>query len=172
MKAKSELIGNNETPQGAIPIYDIHGEEISPEWAAEFRGFFWGEGSLTSVRGPARATPSPIVSIGLRADDQAVLEQFKQRLGGRIRQEPYRDGSGKFISRWVVIRAKDLVRIHLVLSSSPTGLTFNKCRQLRVWGRMVVMKADRVKWTRHIPEERDALRAMHDELHRLKLWGS
>lgn len=145
MKTKSELDGNVETPAettGEVLIKDINGEPIDPIWAAEFRGFFWGEGTLAmqvqNHQGHYRSI-SVAASMGLRSDDAAILTAFQERLGGVLRTEHYRDGSGKTITRWQVGTAADNLRIAALLES-PTGLPFRKARELVLWRRAVEIK--------------------------------
>lgn len=79
-------------------ILDIHGEPIEPVWAAEFRGFFLGEGSLeigqinhsvTTRRGDKvyqyqAKQLRPRARLIQRDDNRAILEAVQARLGGNI----------------------------------------------------------------------------------------
>jgi hypothetical protein len=132
-------------------LQDIHGEPLDPIWCAEFRGFFWGEGSLNiSMHQPLAKRQPQLnwvgysyhiqVSIGLRADDGDVLREFQRRLGGTLHQENYRDGSSKTILRWQVSTIRDCIRVGAILANSPTGLPFNKQRQLALWREAAAIK--------------------------------
>ena len=74
-------------------ILDVHGSPISPEWAAEFRGFFWGDGSI-EINTLHRTRPDgtrwtgfrPRLRIGQRADNRAILDAIQARLGGNVWQ--------------------------------------------------------------------------------------
>jgi hypothetical protein len=54
--------------------------EVDPYWAAEFRGFFYGEGYI-DIQGPTQNW-RPIITINLRADDEQLLRVICLRLGG------------------------------------------------------------------------------------------
>lgn len=185
MKAKSELGGNAERlaeMANLSPILDVNGEPIDPIWAAEFRGFFWGEGTLNMIGGQPHRNEYPNrhwgrhsfsiqASIGLRSDDRAVLTEFQRRLGGKLRIEPYRDTSEKTITRWVVATAKHCLRIAHLLES-PTGLPFRKARQLEVWQKAVETKlrAGATAGSRYSNEDHAFMLWACQELRRLKEW--
>lgn len=66
---------------------------LDPLWWAEFRGFFFGEGSvmfrnqktLTSFGNPtSRRKLVPLLQISVRRDDHLVLEDVHQKLGGQF----------------------------------------------------------------------------------------
>ena len=58
---------------------------VNPELAAEMRGFFFGEGHIDLVRqGKTTRAVSPRVRIGLREDDKAILEVFRDSFGGSL----------------------------------------------------------------------------------------
>lgn len=79
-------------------ITDIHGEPIDPVWAAEFRGFFLGEGSLeigqithntSTAKGDkvyrySKVQLRPRARLIQRDDNRAILEAVQARLGGNI----------------------------------------------------------------------------------------
>lgn len=60
----------------------------SETWAAEFRGFFMGDGSVVFGRIHYREDGSfnltPILTIGLRADDAALLQEIHRVFGGSL----------------------------------------------------------------------------------------
>lgn len=64
------------------------GHPLDPLWAAEFRGFFFGDGYLSIARnGKNRAdrpSYSPIAQIVARADDAEILHDIEQKLGGGV----------------------------------------------------------------------------------------
>lgn len=186
MKAKSELGGNVEMSAETSdigPLLDTSGAPIAPIWAAEFRGFFWGEGSLIvrSNRPLAKRFPhvqwkgysySISAGVGLRSDDGAVLIEFQRRLGGVLRRETYRDGSGKTIDRWQVSATTDCLRIARVLES-PTGLPFNKARQLVLWREAVEIKLSNgsTSGSRYTPEAAERMRVLEETLRDLRKWA-
>ena len=62
---------------------------ISPLWAAEFRGFFWADGSAgmnrrqyTNKGGVRYPIYYPVLRIELRADNGPLLEHIKSVIGG------------------------------------------------------------------------------------------
>lgn len=167
-------------------ILDIHGEPIDPIWAAEFRGFFWGEGTIAILCGrPDANRPTKsgkprqmahysiaiTASIGLRSDDAALLYELQRRLGGQITLENYRDGSGKTVTRWKVGVAADNLRVARLLES-PTGLPFNKAKQLTLWRKAVEAKlrAGGTPGSRYVQEDRDFIVYAAQELVRMRKW--
>jgi hypothetical protein len=192
VKTKSDPGGNvgtlAETASGGPTIEDIDGEPIDPIWAAEFRGFFWGEGTLAiqvmsrTLRSGAtiKSGTAIAVTIGLRDDDAAVLEAFRAKLGGVIRTEKYRDGSARTIRRWQVGSAPDVLRVAMLLES-PTGLPFNKARQLALWRRALDLKIEAGKNTNHAPhalhgsryrpEQRAEMLSIEAQLKALRKWA-
>lgn len=73
-------------------VLDIHGEPIDPVWAAEFRGFFMGEGSIMILNitrsrilkstGEKERHLRPSAALCLRADNVEVLRGIQAKLGG------------------------------------------------------------------------------------------
>ncbi len=59
---------------------------IDPLWFAEFRGFFYGEGCVyirsQSYKSRNRKSLAPVLEIGLRKDDSALLSDIHATLGG------------------------------------------------------------------------------------------
>ena len=187
MKAKSEPgrnVGTLAEMTSGGPILDIVGEEIDPIWAAGFRGFFWGEGTLGMTARLGNPKVNPLIkwvrhsiavtaSIGLRSDDSALLVEFQRRLGGRLRTEPYRGAdSRKTITRWTVGTAQQNVRIGRLLES-PTELPFSKARQLSVWRRAVETKvrAGAHSGARYSDEDHAYMVWAAAELQRLRRWA-
>lgn len=73
-------------------LIDIKGTPIDPIWAAEFRGFFFGDGFLGIVRnGKSRWTGEISMTaraqITLRDDDSDILLAIHARIGGAITRE-------------------------------------------------------------------------------------
>ena len=128
-------VGRNDQP----PVIDINGEPIDPIWAAEFRGFFWGEGTLAVQRVSNKNNKtrdkwysfSIQATIGLRFDDAPLLCEFQRRLGGRIRvEQPRKEGLNPIV-RWAIGKAKDCHRVGQLLSNGI--LPANKAKQLNLW---------------------------------------
>lgn len=72
----------------ATPL-DVNGEPLDPFWAAEFRGYFFGDGYLGIVRnGKDRRTGLPMntarAQITTRDDDAAMLHDISAKLGGKV----------------------------------------------------------------------------------------
>lgn len=69
---------------------DISYTDIDPIWAAEFRGFFYGDGAALLSRQPIkdtnRAVYRPKLMISLRADNYSLLEDVQAHLGGSLDQ--------------------------------------------------------------------------------------
>lgn len=58
---------------------------IKPEFAAEVRGFFFGEGHIDLVKyGKTTRAVSPRVRIALREDDKAILLCLREYFGGSL----------------------------------------------------------------------------------------
>mgnify|MGYP001571258734 FL=1 len=178
MKAKSDLNGNVETPAemaGDGPILDVNGDPVDAIWAAEFRGFFWGEGTIAvQIQNYERHYRSISVSasIGLRTDDAAVLREFQRRLGGTLKIESYRDGSGRTVTRWKTgVAAHNLRIAHLL--ESPTGLPFNKAKQLALWRLAIETKlqSGATSGSRYTPEARATMVRVSAELQKLRTWA-
>ena len=187
MKTKSELAGNSETvaeTTTGAPVLDVDGEEIEPVWAAEFRGFFWGEGTLGFTAGQPLQQRNPqwtwkrhsfavTASIGLRSDDAPLLAAFQRRLGGALRTEPYRFADPrKTITRWVCGTAVNNLRIARLLRS-PTGLPFNKARQLDLWEEAVRLKlaAGGTAGSRYTDEQHARMLDIGQALVAVRVWS-
>ncbi len=56
--------------------------DLDPLWAAEFRGFFYGEGSATLDNEHNHL--SPRLTINLRLDDARILSDIQAKLGGAL----------------------------------------------------------------------------------------
>jgi hypothetical protein len=153
-------------------------------WEAEFRGFFWGEGTLgfrpnhpfRRLADGRQVTPVFTIhaSIGLRWDDRYILTKFQERFGGVIRQEKYKKDPGKFIARWEVSDTDCNLEIYSILSHG-TNLPFNKKRQLELWHQALKIKKGaegRVlggkKGSRYTDEERQILLPIAKEIRELK----
>lgn len=160
-------------------IYDEDGKEIDPIWQAEFRGFFWGEGTIACSQNMhfsgGSYSFSGIASIGLRDDDGDLLREFHRRLGGRLRVEKYRSGihkdDGRTIIRWAVGVAKKCERVGHILAGGKTTLPFNKKRQLDIWRRSIHIKVGGTRQTRYSPEDKAYLMWAGEELKRLRRWS-
>ena len=70
-------------------------EQLDPIWCAEFRGFFWADGTLyanvrkVSKNGKTFFRPMMRISVAQRADNGMVLDDFKSKLGcGTIYRYP------------------------------------------------------------------------------------
>jgi hypothetical protein len=165
---------------GGDPILDLLGEPIDPIWAAEFRGFFWGEGSLiVSVKRPPRATDRWIgysynvhTMVSQRSDDEGTLEEFQRRLGGTICVKQYNDGSGKTLKAWTVSCKADCERLARVLAGG-SAIPFAKKKQLALWSEAVEIRRERgyiEGRSRYTPDERERLLAISQEIRAMRTW--
>ena len=82
-------IARDRTPKGhprQVPRPDYSG--LDPQWVAEFRGFFMGEGHICIARRRAKNQKlwnyRPELRINLRGDDAAVCYDIQQHLGGHV----------------------------------------------------------------------------------------
>ena len=63
---------------------------LNPMWAAEFRGFFYGEGcAMISLSKRGTLIFQPVLKISLRADDVVVLRDIQDKLGGNLVDRDY-----------------------------------------------------------------------------------
>jgi hypothetical protein len=171
MKTKSGLNGNVERlaeQETTSSLFDINNNLITPEWAAEFRGFFWGEGCFyihpTFGNGRSFAITT---KIELRKDDEEVLKEFQRRLGGKISYWDYKQHKGSNPTiRWWVARMTDCQRLVKLLTSN-TNLPFNKQKQLNLWTRALELKQNRAlrgAIAPYFPEEREELNMICEQL--------
>lgn len=125
-------------------MLDTHGQLIDPIWAAEFRGFFCGEGYLGisswgyDPKNDCRKLRAR-VQITSRSDDSDVLREFQSRFGGVVYQEHdgriSNNGNGKkYVSKpytvWRVVKADQL---RLILDVLENGIIpFRKREQIQV----------------------------------------
>jgi biotin operon repressor len=104
--------------------------DLDPLWAAEFRGFFYGEGSATLDNEHNHL--SPRLTINLRLDDARILSDIQARLGGALYTKR-RSGREHDQCRWT---ATGWPRCREVLEK--TGLTdgcllpAKKCRDMAI----------------------------------------
>lgn len=170
------------------PILDVNGEVIDAIWAAEFRGFFWGEGSLGvylhqphKIAHPDRLyvgySYSVIASITARTDELDALRAIQSRLGGtlHVRKGFYvaeKDGSHRTTSFWRVSHALECDRLGRLLAVNPTRMPFRKRLQLAAWQEANTIRSSkkRGRGTPYTDAEAERMRWLSDELKRLKDW--
>src|SRR5262245_24403519 len=70
--------------QNADSDNSIHRHLLTPQWIAEFRGFFMGEGCALIVLNGQSKSPSAQLTIRLRDDDCKLLEEVQRVLGGKL----------------------------------------------------------------------------------------
>jgi len=136
-------------------ILDIHGVLISDVWAAEFRGFFLGEGSLQIHRthlskqyGRGKVYERefngfrPIAAVTQRSDNRPVLDAMCIRLGGNVsnhnRFNMVSGGNGKTYlnhsqAMWKVVATDDVRRILELLKGG--WLPHTKLREIEIMER-------------------------------------
>lgn len=141
-------------------ILDIQGNPIDSEWATEFRGFFWGEGSLW-IQGKA-GSYAVRAAISLRSDDKEILIEFQKRLGGRIFIQPLI--GEKLAARWQVSKKEDVERIANLLK---TNLPFKKAREVPIWKEAINLRKSKKgrHWT---PEQIDKMESLAEQLKSLR----
>lgn len=172
MKTKSELVGDDKIPAEMTgTILDINGVPFDPIWTAEFRGFFWGEGTIGIYRNNPkqkkwRGTVYASAGIGLRTDDEPVLIEFQNRIGGTLLREKYKKYPNRTVSRWRTANIQSCKLISNLLKGGSV-LSFNKKKQLGLWTEAVDVL---IKGGRYTPEEHQRFDEISVELRRLKDW--
>jgi len=186
LKAKSELDGDIQNPEettGCDPILDIHVVPIDPIWAAEFRGFVWGEGSLIvrvsnsgrTIYGKERGHSFNVhIIISQRMDNGDVLREFCRRLGGTCFVKKYYDGTDKQILVWQASAVPDCVRVSRLLQGG-SSLPFGKKRELAIWSEAVAIKGENHNHNHHFRYTEEARERMVEIMHEimaLRKWVS
>lgn len=144
------------------PILDIHELPIPLEWQIEFRGFFWGEGSMW-IQGKS-GSYAVRAAISLRSDDLEILKEFQKHLGGRIFIQSLL--GTKTAARWQVSTKKDVERISQILI---TDLPFKKAKEVVIWKKAIQIRKD--KMGRHwSPEQVSQMEKLAIELKALRAW--
>jgi len=131
-----------------MEIFDVHGEELSEVWMAEFAGLFAGEGCLylgTSVRKTKKGQFTlfqPQAIISLRSDDRPLLVEVQSRLGGCMNQRSDNPKNNEFPRhRWYVTSKEDLLRVADILERSK--FPAKKWRELPFWKEAVLLRKAR-----------------------------
>lgn len=105
------------------------GEELTADrdWLLQFVGLFVGEGSATMQK-TNKGGVSARLTVALRSDDKAVLEDVHQKLGGVI----YQDNHGKNPqTRWQISRTHDVLdACNLILDHAV--LPAKKLREVKI----------------------------------------
>lgn len=78
-RLRKDGLFNNPPMSSWVKISNL--DHISEQWWSEFRGFFYGEGTIT-LRYGTHGNMSFAIRILLRDDDQLVLQDIHQKLGG------------------------------------------------------------------------------------------
>lgn len=160
-------------------MLDIHDQLIDPIWAAEFRGFFCGEGYLGisswgyDPKNDCRKL-RPRIQITSRSDESAVLYEFQSRFGGIVYQE--HDGriskgnygevyNSKPYTVWRVVKADQL---RLILDVLENGvIPFRKREQIQVLREfLTTITHVGQKNTPEIHQKRNRLHQQIKELHK------
>lgn len=113
-------------------ILDVNDRPISPLWAAEFRGFFLGEGNLEIgqysriVNGERKKFLRPRARLIQRDDCQEILWNIQKVLGGHVTghkaQRLVSGGNGKTYTNrpqtvWQTVSADGVQRVLLLLDN-------------------------------------------------------
>ena len=146
---------------------------IDPLWAAEFSGFFMGEGTclMTQVDG-RKGLPTPVVAIHLRRDDRPILEEIRSVIGGRITNHetpPGKDGyQSKPQSTWAV---SGFARTKEVLSLLKKSTSFPAKKR-----RDVEILLEYILWRETVPcfpsdSDKETARKFKEELSSIKIFS-
>jgi predicted RNA-binding Zn-ribbon protein involved in translation (DUF1610 family) len=89
---------------------------ITDEWAYQFAGLFYGEGTITLKR-TNQGTVVATMSMHLRADDVGVLKDIQLKLGGSIRlnNRPSNVTKSHPTYKWETVRTKQVYEIVCLL---------------------------------------------------------
>lgn len=144
---------------------------INELWEAEFRGLFWGEGSIGftyyySQRGTFLFRPN--LKINLRGDDRDILEDIKQHLGGHIyftkKSRLTHHANGDFWSKpsveWTVTNQDEVRNIHRILLAGL--LPAKKRRDVLAFGTILDLLHTTGK--KYSIEEKERIRTLIDAL--------
>lgn len=111
----------------AVPMRNLSHQKgvdfshVSEAWWSEFRGFFYGEGSV-SLRG-SKGKAAIALSILLRGDDSEVLVHIHEVLGGTLRLNQINIGvrNPNPYSQWVMskLSACEAILLHLEVGLLP-----------------------------------------------------
>jgi len=145
-------------------VLDVLGEPIDPIWAAEFRGFFWGEGHFGAAIIRERYRIHAVV--GLRADDEPALRDFQRRLGGSLSWHV----AGRYL-RLNFASLGDCQRVAALLADG-ADTPFQKRKQLAPWTEMLAIKAAAGGTTasRYTPEQHARMRDLVTRIRSLRRW--
>lgn len=156
---------DNRTPPPFIPEpYEI--QSLDPIWAAEFRGFFYGEGCARMDNNSGNFRP--ILTIGLRADDIAILEEIQSKLGGTINEKPEHhknpnafDGKKWAVTGWSPVRS-------VIEATSLLGdrLSAKKRQDVSILYRAIIARYEMPMW--FTPEQRSVLADYRLQLQQVK----
>jgi len=112
-------------------ILDQFGVPIDEIWAAEFRGFFWGEGCLSVMYIPKKDLYRVLAKIGLRSDDRPLLEEIHRRIGGSLWDTTTQSSAGLPSTMWDASSQKSLKIVAELLLGGV--LPAKKAKQLDLW---------------------------------------
>lgn len=107
VKTSSKLARMNAAP------LDITGNHLDPIWAAEFRGYFFGDGYLGIVRnGTGRGAHSTArAQITTRDDDVEMLYDISSKLGGKVTLAGNKNRICNPVAIWRTRNMKDVERV-------------------------------------------------------------
>lgn len=136
---------------------------MDPTWAAEFRGFFWGEGCLDVAffHRPKNALPSytPRARIGLHEIDRPLLVDIQRHLGGTLY-----DSAKCRSCTWQLTGKANLDRLVVVLR----GGVLPAVKRLQLDDFAAAVAAIPVRGQNYTPERREFLAASKARLETLK----
>ena len=144
---------------------------IPTDWAICFRGFFYGEGYINIQ--DASQNWRPIMTINLRADDEAILKDIQSHLGGSLafRLRFFADGDGHSQWRWT---ASGWSTIKAILEQcgfvGDVLFPCKKCQDIEIVYQAILV---RIRMPYHPSQEDKAiLQAAHDDLIQVRLFKS
>ena len=148
-------------------ILDVQGEPIDPIWAAEFRGFFWGEGCLGA--GIVHDMYRIAAIINLRMDDADTLREFQRRLGGTL---SLTHNISQRHTRLNVSSLPDCQRVARLLAGG-SNIPFAKKRQLVLWQEMLDIKqaAGGRPGSRYTEAQHDRMWSLVDQIQSMRRWS-
>lgn len=151
----------------AFILEEIH-LDVPALWAAEFRGFFYGEG-YADIQGESQNW-RPILTINLRADDEAILRDVMRQLGGTMHYIP-RVLPAHPQWRWC---ASGWSRVKAIVEQcgflDPPILHSKKCPEIETVHRTILARSEMPYHPR--PENQKLLQTAHDDLIRARMFKS
>jgi len=168
-----------------MAVCDIHGQPISKEWCAEFRGYFMADGCLmfNKYRRKYHTKNGPKYShlfrvsarIALRGDCKDTLLEIQSRLGGCIfrrngHNSPSLGGGKVYVSKhteeWIVTSREALQRVADILKGPL--IPYRKAEQLIPFQELISMLHE--SGQHYTSDEKKRIFALGEQLSSLKAY--